>query len=1106
MCIRGIPKALVVCAFAALFLAASAAAQVVGASLSGVISDATGAVIPGVQLTLTHLDTNRTFKAESDAVGRYIFLSLPPGRYKISAQSQGFRTAEREFELIVNQSANLNLEMQVGEVTESVDVTAEAPLVNATDATVGTVIEERAIFDLPLNGRNFSNLINLTPGVSPIDVAQGGSSGPSIQGQRNRDNWYMTDGVMNVSLPRSGVGLTPPLDAIKEFRVQSINNDAEFGASSGGYVNMATKSGTNSLHGTVYEYLRNNKLDARNTFQPKIPTFRQNQFGFSAGGPFYIPKVYDGRNKAWFFLSYEGFRYRKARSSISQVPTEAQRQGDFTGFNPIYDPFTTRPDPDHPGEFIRDAFAGNQIPQNRIHPTTAMWLKEFMPLPNFSLPGTRNNFIDTTPSKNDRDTIVWRVDYTVTDSHRIFARWMQTDQSSASKLATPRDLVGASDSTPRNLAIDWVSTLTPTTLLELRFGYQKTEYLNAGPLVEDFYQAGHFNAPDAYPPNLPDRPLAPSIRPQGYGSFLGQGYNTTRLPTYRGTINFQKIWGEHTFKTGYTISRTDNFNGAINPVATFREQQTSNIAAPKGTGDSMASLLLGVPSDAGRAIGAPFADLYGYVHGIYLQDTWRMTPKLSLSIGLRWDFAGNFKTANRDFGSFDQQAGFSSELALFDLIFVPGERAGWLLEGPVDIPGALFQGPNVRRGIIDPDWNNFGPRFGIAYSVTPRTTIRTGVAVFYNIFAGKQQIAQGSRVTWPKAQWQSTGTINTTTVDVTIDNPFKGLPSKPNRPNPFPAGGYQINRYFSTPYVYQWNLAVERQMTDRLVVSATYVGSAGHDLECCGVINQAYFPGPGSYLNRERPFPKMLTIRTNRNDGYSDYHSLQLKAEQRFSKGLSYLISYTLSKSTDLACSGYIGVGGCDITQPYNLGADHSISAFDVPHVLNVSFVYELPFGRGKAVSIENAVLNHLAGGWQVSGIMNFRSGRPLSPRITFDNPNIGGGTKPRPDLVGDPKISNPSRLRWFNTDAFALPAKYTFGNAGRNIIRGPWGHNEDISLFKNFTLYEQLRLQYRADFFNTFNLTRLGNPNMFLGRSQFGQISSAGPGRVIQMALKLIW
>ena len=328
----------------------------------------------------------------------------------------------------------------------------------------------------------------------------------------------------------------------------------------------------------------------------------------------------------------------------------------------------------------------------------------------------------------------------------------------------------------------------------------------------------------------------------------------------------------------------------------------------------------------------------------------------------------------------------------------------------------------------------------------------------------------------------------------------------------FPTGSH-INPHYPIPFVHQWNLALEQQFTDRLVVSATYVGSAGRSLECCGVINQNYENGPGSFTAKARPYMQMGAFRTDRNDGYSDYHSLQLKAEQRFSGGLAFLGSYTWSKATDLACSGYIGAEGCHITQPYYpapflYGMDHGVADFDLRHIFSGSFVYELPFGKGKHFAIDNAILNQVAGGWQVSGIINLQSGRALTPVLSNSaQTNVGGGVQPRPDLVGDVGVSNPTRQMWFNTAAFALPSGYNYGSAGKNILRGPSYHNEDISLFKNFPLLgEALRLQFRADMFNAVNATRLSNPNTTQGTAQFGQINGAGSGRVVQFALKVIF
>ncbi|MDO8943463.1 MAG: hypothetical protein Q7U75_09785, partial [Desulfobacterales bacterium] len=385
---------------------------------------------------------------------------------------------------------------------------------------------------------------------------------------------------------------------------------------------------------------------------------------------------------------------------------------------------------------------------------------------------------------------------------------------------------------------------------------------------------------------------------------------------------------------------------------------------------------------------------------------------------------------------------------------------------------------------------------------------------------GRWQWVQGPRVSWPRSEFQSTPPLNTNIVDKTLISPFVGMATSPFRPDPFfdngnrvyPTGSH-INPHYPIPYVHQWNLALEQQFSDHLVVSATYVGSAGRELECCGVINQSYQNVAGNFNTKPRPYMQMGAFRTDRNDGYSDYHSLQLKAEQRFSAGLAFLGSYTWSKATDLACSGYIGAEGCHITQPYYptpfaYGMDHGVADFDLRHIFTGSFVYELPFGKGKRFGIGNPVLNQVAGGWQVSGIVSLQTGRALTPAVSnAAQTNVGGGVQPRPDLVGSTGVSNPSRQQWFNTAAFALPAGFNYGTAGKNILRGPGFHNEDISLFKNFSILgEALRLQFRADRFNAVNATRLSTPNTAQGTVQFGQINGAGAGRVVQLALKVIF
>lgn len=1075
--------------------------QISNATLSGVVTDPTSAAVPGAPVTATHVDTNREFKTETNENGRYVFLTLPVGRYEISVQAKGFKTIKRSAELTVNQAGNLNLTLEVGQLSEVVDVTAQAPLVNATNATVGTVIEQRAIFDLPLNGRNFTQLISLTPGVSTIDTSQSGA-GPSIQGQRNRDNTYVADGVSIARLSFGNVVLSPPVDAIQEFRVQSLNSDADLGGGSGGFINLVTKSGTDRLHGTLYDYLRNNVLDARNTFQPTIPAFRQNQFGFSIGGPVLIPKVYKGKSRTWFFASYEGFRRRQASSGLGRVPTEAQRGGDFTGLPAIYDPLTTRVNPANPNQFLRDPFPSNRIPSNRINATAALYAKSLIPLPNYSLPGNANNFLNTAASQSNTDTILARIDHTLSSKDRVSARWLQADSNSGSAIPVLNNPISGSFAEPRNLATEWNRTLTPSSLLTVRYGYARTYQVSQSALMPDFYKASGWDNVNGFPLNDPAYVLSPAIGITAYSNYVGQSFQPEEVKSHSGSIDFQHIRGRHTFKAGYSLNYFLSFTGGINPTLNFNPAQTQNLAAPSGTGDGFASFLTGVPSAAGRAIGNPLIDVDGAFDGIYLQDTIRMSRRLSVTLGLRWDFARAFKT-DGVLGSFDVRGG-----------------NGWLLTAPVNIAGVAFQGPNVRQGIFDPDWNNFGPRLGVAYQMMRKTVVRGGYTISYDLVAGRWQWVQGPRVVWPRSEFQSTPPLNNDIPNRTLESPFVGMATSPFRPNPFydngalvyPTGSH-INPRFPVPYVHQWNIALEQQFTDRLVVSATYVGSAGRMLECCGVINQSYQNLAGSFNTKPRPYMLMGAFRTDRNDGRSDYHSLQLKADQRFSRGLAFLFSYTWSKATDLACSGYIGAEGCHITQPYYptpfaYGMDHGVADFDLTHVFNASFIYELPFGKGKHFNIDNGILNQLAGGWQVSGIITGRSGQALTPAVSNSaQTNVGGGVQPRPDLVGSTGVSSPTRQQWFNTAAFALPSGFNYGTAGKNILRGPTSHGEDLSLFKNFPLKgEALRLQFRADLFNAFNATRLGNPGTTQGTPAFGQISSAGAGRIVQFALKMIY
>ncbi len=1071
----------------------------VSAQLIGVVSDHSGAVMPGVVITVTSLTSNQSFQAKTDPQGRYSFLTLPAGNYKISASMPAFKTFERTVVLTVAQAANLNFVMEVGDVKQVVEVSAsEAPLVNATDSTVGTVVEQKEIANLPLNGRNFASLITLSPGVSPTDVSQTGA-GPSIQGQRNRDNSYQVDGVNIATVTQGQIVITPPLDSVEEFRVQSVNGEAEFGQSGGGYINVVTKSGTNTFKGSVYDYLRNNDLDARNTFQPSIPAYRQNQYGASLGGPVFFPRILPkSRTKTYFFLNYEALRLYQNSSSLGIVPTAAQLAGDFSGFNPIYDPYTTIPDPAKPGKYLRTQFPGNQIPASEINPDALAYAKAFFPAPNYSVAGSPNNFINTAPNFTRTDTWLGRIDQTINDKNRVAFRWLQDNSTSGSTLPVGHNLVSGSFLHPRNISIEWNNTLSPTMLLTLRYGYDRENTVSGSAIDAAFYNNSGFNNVDGWPVEAGEE-LLPSMSITGYSTYFGQNYGSEVTDSNAGSAEFQKIWGRHSIKVGADWIHIFGSGTGLSPQEGFIPTQTQNLESPTGTGDAFASFLLGVPTTAGRLIGTTLTDMTANFWGFFGQDTIRLNKSLTIDLGLRWDYAGRFGT-NGPLGSFNQETGNS-----------------WYLTAPVTIPGAAFQGPNIGSGILAPEYTDFGPRAGFAYQMKHRLVVRGGYGLFFNTVAGRYQWVQGPRVAWPRALYQQPTALNATTVQVTIAKAFAGLQTTVYLPNPFLTAtganayptGSQIDPNYATPRAHEYNLAFEDQITDKLVASVTYVGALGHQLDCCGLVNQAYTNGPTPYNIASRPFPLMGVFRTNENKGYSDYNGLQLKVQQNLSHGLTYLATYTYSKSTDLACSGYIGAEGCNQTQPYNLIVDHALSDFDLRHVANFSVVYELPFGRGKMFNISNRVLDEIAGGWQTSGIFTLRSGRPLTARLAnATQTNIGGGVSPRPDLVAGAPPFTQSRNEFFNTAEFANPVGYAYGTAGRNILHGPMQHGENISLFKDFAIREvhgsMITLQYRADMFNAFNMTTYGNPGLTLGTTTFGAITSANPGRIIQMAARV--
>jgi len=566
-------RALLGAAFVLLIAPLVALGQLSNASLTGVITDASGAVIPGVEVTALQVETNTSFQAVTNSGGRYAFLNLPTGHFTITAKYKGFQTIERSGVLLsVNQAANLNLTMPPGTTTTVVNVSAQAPLINATNSTIGTQLTTKEINDLPINGRNYTQLLALTPGSTPIDVSQsaggqlapGGSNNPTLQGGRNRSNYYMIDGAPNIALVFNGLALVPPLDSIQEVKVETQATDTQFGGTSGGFVNLTTKAGTDHFHGSLYEYLQNNVFNSRNPYLPNVNVqpFRQNEFGFSLGGPLVLPKVYHPRaNKTWFFVAYEGFRHNQSGTVLTRVPTAAERQGDFSGawvpggtaLNAIYNPYTTAADPNNPGQYTRTQFTGNIIPTGMINPAAAAFLNEFMPLPNFNDPNKARglNFEENIPSVYDTDSLVVRLDRNLTDRDHLSGHYMNFTGQTGSSSISVKPMSTTVQNPNRNITAEWDRTQTPTLFFNVQYSYMRSDFPIVSTTAPDYVDTWKTTSPDAFPnpPGAP--PWLPVYSFTYYTTPFGQGNNEQDTTNQQLTANAQKIWGEHTLKFGF---------------------------------------------------------------------------------------------------------------------------------------------------------------------------------------------------------------------------------------------------------------------------------------------------------------------------------------------------------------------------------------------------------------------------------------------------------------------------------------------------------------------------------------------------------------------------
>lgn len=1091
----------------ALAIAGWAQAQTTSGLITGTITDSTGAVIPDAQVELANQATGVQRKAVTDSSGHYSVPELQPGVYDISVSKEGFATQKLgNVHLEVNQSEALNFKMSVSASPQTVEVKADVISINTTSATQAEVVNHTAIVELPLNGRQFNQLTLLSPGAVPL--IQGGQQGfftvklgagsvsPSVDGQRPQQNNYTMDGVLNNALFTNTFAISPPPDAIQEFNVQSHITDAQFSISSGANINLVTRSGTNDFHGAVYEFIRNNVLDAKTYPAATDTPYKQNQYGVYFGGPVI-------KKHTFFFVYWEGFRSEQTQSYLSATLTDAMKSGDFSAVlskaaigtdslgrpeyeNEIYDPYTTRPDPDHPGQIIRDPYPNNVIPQSQINQAAVAILNKYYPRPNLSVaPGVLPNYTFTGNTSTKADQVGIRIDHQFNTNNTVFFRFNRSNNN----VATPEGLpgfggsgskagyLGTRSNFSRVFAGGYTHIFSPNTILNLRYGYTETSFsIFDQPAGVSFLTALNFINTAPVKNNLP---LGPGIGiSNGYTgvSQFAAPVGPQRNSDYHADLS--KIVGNHTVGVGGMYYRIHSFDDGWQYTMNFTQNGTSVDASQSGTGYGPASLLIGTPDRYTPWVGDTSEDQHINWYGVYAQDQWRIRKNLVLSFGMRYDYISPPKFAKIN-------SGLDVRTGIFHVT------------GPVP---PLFPKAVGPSSYYYAQTNGWQPRFGFVYQPFSKTAVQGAFVIIddHNNTLIEQQ--SDIRLSWPKGIFTTISNqddgypsvfINTLPPASTFLDPNKPLASFGGSPDP------------KIPYSMEWNFGVEQQLTRTLVLGAHYVASESRHQFLQPIANTATVPGPGP-ISARQPYPQYGgPIPWDYNEGTANYHALQVKLKQQLSGTLYYLASYTYGKSMDLASDPQANT----ITNFYNLRQDYGPSDYSRKHMFSFATSYALPVGKGKAFLTNASRFGQaVLGGWNIGGIFTADSGLPFSAMAGGDVANTGGGPQRAERIPNAPGHALKTRQQWLNPKEFTVPAPFTFGNERRNDLVGPGYLNVDFNARKDFTM-ERLTIQFRCEFFNLFNRTQLGLPNNNVQSSAFGSITStSAPAREIQFGLKVLF
>jgi hypothetical protein len=1129
----------------------AAVAQQATATVTGTVKDPAGAAIPNAQVQLTNVNTGVTRKTATNGVGSYTFPSVVPGDYSMQASASGFTTiSQPAVTLQVGQTATFDFELKVGSTSSTVTVNAAAPALETATAELGTVVAPKQMNDLPLNGRNFTELLTILPGTVNLNTDQnsGGGGGwngasigqfsfPAVNGARNRSNMFILDGANDLNTLSGTYNYAPIVDAIQEFKSQGHNDLAEYGGATGAMVSVVTKGGTNQYHGDLWEYLRNSAMDSTGYFEKSLAPLRQNQYGASVGGPLSIPKLYNGKNRTFFFLAWEGFRYANKAETGGTGPTDAMRNGDFSalGVN-IYDPATTQL---VNGQYTRQTFTQeynegqgnpslcgghtNCIPSSRFSPISLLY-QSVIPKSNPTIQKGANVFVPIpTPQSQDSGTL--RVDQNFGNNNQVMFRYSQFDLQRANVTGT----IGTQNIHVygHNYIGHWTHEFSTTTFSDVYFGrnygYTITGATHPG---EDaaFISSLQQNGMSTFFMTLAGKVYPPQYSASGYVGLTGSQLQASGLgDDWMFGGSFSKIIGRHTIKAGADFE-TNNFTS---PIAYsnigFDVPQTAGVGALQGDGgNSWASFLLGVPSSGGyRNIHEAVTG--GWIDGMYIQDQFKATSRLTLNLGFRNDMVltpiygsgkgGNYYTgeANPVTGQYILNALPPNCSATQGAPCIPtGNYTASSTPAPGGLPPHAIVNPTLR--VIKNSLANWAPRLGLAYRVNDKTVIRAAYSRYYDEWADITQLSQNFGGNWPAVNTIQNNGLNLNVPTATAADPlgFGSTGAIVYPINDFSqVSQWMVDPNFKTPVFDQWNAGIQRQLPANITLDANYVGSNGRHEDWGPTMNVPQ-PGPGD-IQARRPYPYMLQQWFDQSVGNSRYNALQVSVNKRATHGVTFLASYTLSHSNADGCN--LGAS-CDSTNAYNKAADYGTSDLNQANVFSVAFTAQSPYNKSG-----NKFLSNVAGGWALNGIVQETSGKPYIVTTGKDYENIGCCQQQRVDVVGSlnsNKPTNPDAPQWFSPAAFAAPAPYTYGTEKVNPFVSQHFNDVDMSIFRQFHigLGEERYFEFRAESFNLFNNVVFNTPNTnhaaaldANGYPTFGTIGSQwNSPRQLQMSLKFYY